>query len=118
MQDGLSPPNLLCWPIETFYQDGKAHLGLDEYLMRNAKAIEKHWCLVFVAYSLLHLDCLPSSLTEGILPIRTIGEACGQQAQELIQALILQAYDKLHQGIDAEELFARLFAKQREVAIA
>ena len=27
-------------------------------------------------------------------------------------------YDKLHQGIDAEELFARLFAKQREVAIA
>jgi hypothetical protein len=49
------------WPIETFYQDGKEHLGLDEYLMRNAKAIGKHWCLVFVAYSFLHLDCLPLS---------------------------------------------------------
>src|SRR5215813_6117804 len=40
------------WPIETFYQDGKTHLGLDEYRMRNAEAIGKHWCLVFVAYSL------------------------------------------------------------------
>ena len=90
---------LLRWPIKTFYQDGKAHLGLDEYLMRNAKAIEKHWCLVFVAYSLLHLDCLPSSLTEGSLPLKTIGEACRQQAQELNQALILQAYEKFHQGM-------------------
>jgi hypothetical protein len=38
---------LLRWPIETFYQDGKEHLGLDEYRMRDAKAIGKHWCLVF-----------------------------------------------------------------------
>lgn len=46
---------LLRWPIETFYQDGKERLGFDEYRMRDAKAIQKHWCLVFVAYSLLHL---------------------------------------------------------------
>ena len=31
------------WPIETFYQDSKGHLGLDEYRMRSAEAIEKHW---------------------------------------------------------------------------
>ena len=65
---------LLRWPIETFYQDGKEHLGLDEYRMRDAEAIQKHWCLVFVAYSLLHLDCLPPSLTKSRLPIKTIGE--------------------------------------------
>ena len=29
------------------------------YRMRNAEAIKKHWCLVFVAYSFLHLDCSP-----------------------------------------------------------
>lgn len=100
------------WPIETFYQDGKGHLGLDEYRMRNAEAIQKHWCLVFVAYSFLHLDCLPPSPTKGNLPIKTIGEACRQQAQALIQALLLDVHDQLQQGRSAPDVFARLFAKQ------
>lgn len=107
---------LLRWPIETFYQDGKENLGLDEYLMRNAEAIGKHWCLVFVAYSFLHLDCLPPTRSEGSLPVKTIGEACRQQAQALIQKLILVAHDKLQQGQSAEEVFSYLFAKQRTVA--
>ena len=101
------------WPIETFYQDSKGHLGLDTYRMRSAEAIGKHWCLVFVAYSFLHLDCLPSSLTKGSLPIKTIGEACRQQAQALMQALILYAHERLQLGQKAEDLFASLFAKQQ-----
>jgi len=67
------------WPIETFYQDSKGHLGLDEYRMRTAAAIKKHWCLVFVAYSFLHLQCLAASPKKGhgrTPPIKTIGEAC------------------------------------------
>jgi SRSO17 transposase len=104
---------LLRWPIETFYQDGKEHLGLDEYLMRNAEAFGKHWCLVFVAYSLLHLDCLPPSLAQGSAPTKTIGEACRQQAQALIQQLILFVHEQLQQGQKADDVFAYLFAKQR-----
>jgi hypothetical protein len=100
------------WPIETFYQDGKGCLGLDEYRMRNAEAIQKHWCLVFVAYSFLHLDCLPPSSTKGNLPTKTIGEACRQQAQALIQALMLHVHDQLQQGRSASDVFACLFAKQ------
>jgi SRSO17 transposase len=103
------------WPIETFYQDGKTHLGLDEYRMRNAEAIGKHWCLVFVAYSLLHLDCLPSSPTKGSSLLKTIGEACRQQAQALIQALILYAHERLQLGQKAEDIFAQVFAKQQTV---
>ncbi len=103
------------WPIETFYQDGKTHLGLDEYRMRNAEAIGKHWCLVFVAYSLLHLDCLPPSPSKGSLPVKTIGEACRQQAQALIQALILYAHERLQLGQRAEDIFAHVFAKQQTV---
>jgi hypothetical protein len=106
------------WPIETFYQDGKEHLGLDEYRMRDAEAIQKHWCLVFVAYSLLHLDCLPPSLHKSRLPIKTIGEACRQQAQALIEALILQAHERLQQGEQAQDVFAHLFAKQQVLAVA
>jgi DDE superfamily endonuclease len=101
------------WPIETFYQDGKTHLGLDEYRMRNAEAIGKHWCLVFVAYSFLHLDCLPPSPRKGSLPIKTIGEACRQQAQALIEALILYAHEQLQRGQQAVALFTTLFAKQQ-----
>src|ERR1700694_2074200 len=103
------------WPIETFYQDGKGHLGLDKYRMRNAEAIKKHWCLVFVAYSFLHLDCLPSSPTKGGLPIKTIGEACRQQAQALMQALMLYAHERLQLGQRVEDIFAYVFAKQQPV---
>jgi hypothetical protein len=73
--------------------------------MRNAEAIQKHWCLVFVAYSFLHLDCLPSSPTKGSLPVKTIGEACRQQAQALIEGLILYAHKGLDQGIGHFMLF-------------
>ena len=104
------------WPIETFYQDGKEHLGLDEYRMRDAEAIQKHWCLVFVAYSLLHLDCLPTSLRQSRLPIKTIGEACRQQAQSLIEALILHASQQMERGQKAQDVFAHLFAKQHRLA--
>lgn len=104
---------LLRWPIETFYQDGKEHLGLDEYRMRDAKAIGKHWCLVFTAYSLLHLDCLPPSLEQGQLPLKTIGEACRQQGQALIQKLIGFVNVQVQQGQPMEDIFDYLFAKQQ-----
>jgi hypothetical protein len=44
----------------------------------------KHWCLVFVAYSLLHLTCLPavSDRTKGL--IHTIGDDCQQQGRALL----------------------------------
>jgi len=106
------------WPIETFYQDGKEHPGFDEYRMRDAKAIQKHWCLVFVAYSLLHLDCLPASLRQSRLPIKTIGQACRQQAQALMETLILYASQQLEHGQKADELFASLFAKQQALVTA
>ena len=101
------------WPMETFYQDGKTHLGLDESRMRSAEAIQKHWCLVCVAYSFLHLDCLPVSPKEELVfPIQSIGEVCRQQAQALIQALILHTHQRLSQGVTVHDLFLSLFAKQ------
>lgn len=74
---------------------------------------------MFVAYSLLHLDCLPPSPVKGkgkapSVPVKTIGEACRQQAQALIEALILLAHDLLQQGQSAKEVFTMLFAKQHQ----
>jgi len=103
------------WPIETFYQDSKGHLGVDTYRMRSTEAIGKHWCLVFVAYALLPLDCLPPSPTKGSSPLKTIGEACRQQAQALMQAVILYAHEHLQLGQRAQDIFDYLFAKQQPV---
>ncbi len=108
---------LLRWPIETFYQDSKQLLGLDEYRMRFAEAIQKHWSLVFVAYSFLHLDCLAASLPKkSSLPLKSIGEAVRLQTQSLIQDLILFAHDALLKGQSVQQLFAFLFAKQHKLA--
>jgi Transposase DDE domain len=104
------------WPTETFDQDGKGHLGFNEYRMRSAEAIGKHWCLVFVAYSLLHLTCLPAvpDRTKGL--IQTIGDACRQQGRALLQKLLVFVHDQLSHGATADRLFAQLFAKQRRMA--
>jgi len=108
---------LLRWPIETFYQDSKQLLGLDEYRMRTAQAFQKHWSLVFVAYSLLRLDCLAASLTKKQRsPNKSIGEAARQQAQSLIQDLIHFAHDALNQGQEVSHVFDTLFAKQQSAS--
>jgi SRSO17 transposase len=110
---------LLRWTIETFYRDSKQLLGLDEYRTRSFLAIDAHWCLVFVAYSLLHLACLPPSSTQGssgqrpTVPSQSIGSVCRQQGQALIERLILFAHDSLLQGCSAADLFSSLFSKQQ-----
>jgi DDE superfamily endonuclease len=105
------------WPTETFYQDSKGQLGFNEYRMRSAEAIGKHWCLVFVAYSLLHLTCLPAvpDQTKGL--IQTIGDACRQQGRALLQRLLLFVHEQLSQGAPADQVFVQLFAKQRGMVL-
>ena len=63
----------------------------------------------------LHLDCLPPSPTKGSLPIKTIGEACRQQAQALMHAVIFYAHERLQLGQRAQDVFDYLFAKQQPV---
>ena len=103
--------------IETFYQDSKGQLGFNEYRMRSAEAIGKHWCLVFVASSLLHLTCLPAVPDRTKNPIQSIGDACRQQGRALLQQLLVFVHDQLSQGSTADYVFDRLFAKQRGIVL-
>ena len=95
------------WPTETFYQDSKGYLGFNEYRMRSAEAIGKHWCLVFVAYSLLPLTCLPAGpdRTQGL--IHTIGDACRQQGRALLQRLLMFVHDQLSHGTTVAQVFTQ-----------
>ena len=56
------------------------------------------WCLVFVAYSLLHLTCLPAvpDRTKGL--IHTIGDACRHRGAHCFRRLLLFVHDQLSQG--------------------
>jgi hypothetical protein len=105
------------WPTETFYQDGKGHLGFNEYRMRSAEAIGKHWCLVFVAYSLLHLTCLPAVSDQTKSLIQTIGDACRQQGRAVLQRLLLFVHDQLSHGTTVAQVFTQLFSKQQGMVL-
>jgi DDE superfamily endonuclease len=109
------------WPIETFYQDSKGVLGFSEYRMRGAEAIGKHWCLVFLSYSLLHLTCLPLPLAKAsapsALPVKTIGEAAREQGRALIEALLHWVHQRLELGYTTHDVFNQLFAKQGVAAL-
>jgi hypothetical protein len=101
------------WPTETFYQDSQGQLGFNEYRMRSAEAIGKHWGLVFVAYSLLHLTCLPTVPDRAKGLIQTIGDACRQQGRALLQQLLVFVHDQLSHGATVDHVFTQLFVKQR-----
>ena len=103
---------LLRWPIETFYQDAKQNLGLNDYRMRQSHAIQKHWSLVFLAYSFLHLHTLPTSSRKSKNPIKSIGQVIRQQSQQVVEDLILHAHHLLNTASDPRQVFDSLFAKQ------
>ena len=46
--------------------------------MRSAEAIGQHGCLVFMAYALWHLTCLPTVPDRPQGLIHTMGDACRQ----------------------------------------
>jgi SRSO17 transposase len=70
------------WNIETFFRDSKQNLGLEDYQLRDLRAIKRHWYLIFLAYSLLvsgllGIDQKPrkSSSTVGELITKTTRKA-------------------------------------------
>jgi hypothetical protein len=105
------------WPTDTFDQDSKGPLGFNAYRMRSAEAMGNHGCLVFVAYSLWHLTCLPvgPDRTKGL--IQTIGDACRQQGRALLQNLLVFVHDQLSHGAPIDQVFTQVFAKQRGVVL-
>jgi len=101
------------WPIETFYRDGKQHLGFDKYQLMSRPSIEKHWSCVFTAYTMLHLEVLGlSSAKQSERSIQSIGDACRYQAEEAIKALVQWTQRRSEKGGSMDELLDILFAKQ------
>jgi hypothetical protein len=86
--------------------------------MRSAEAMGNHGCLVFVAYSLLHVTCLPAGSDRTKHLIHTMGDACRQQGRALLQQLLVFVHDRLSRGADVDHIFVYLFAKKRGIVPA
>lgn len=81
------------WPTETFNEDAKQHLGLEDYQLRKIVGIKRHWYLVFAAYSLLRLDAEQSRLLKVVTAgLETTGQRCRAAAQEMVRTLVLWIY--------------------------
>jgi len=94
------------------------YLGVGEYQMRKMLAIQNHGYLVFLSYSLLHLDIMNSSLEKGKNRLQTIGEACRQQSQALVKSLVLWVHRQLSKGIRMETIMDTLYPKSSKLCIA
>lgn len=72
---------LICrWRIESWHRDAKQHLGLEEYQVRKDRAVRNVVLAVLIAYTVLILSTLHSTLRHMAMHIgralRTIGELC------------------------------------------
>jgi len=98
--------------IEVFYKDAKQQLGFSDYQCRKEPAIEKHWYMVFCAYSLLKLDMLKAPVYQTWQrKLKTISVAVRRQAQAVIEKLILTSHKILSRETDPKPLFNFLFGK-------
>jgi hypothetical protein len=105
-------------PTETFAQDSKGPLGFNAYRRRSTEAIGTHGCRGFVAYSLLHLTCMPAVPDRTKGRVHTIGDACRHQWRALLLQLMGFVHDQLAHGAKPDHVLARLFAKQWDMVPA
>lgn len=96
----------LRWSIETFFRDSKQSLGFEDYQLRSIDAVERHLCLVNLAYSLLELQRVESCLlTKVANQLTTIGDQARNVANDILRSLILWVYDQAKQTKNPDHIY-------------
>jgi hypothetical protein len=97
------------WPVEPFYEISKGSLGLDKYELRDFVGIQKHWTLVFLAYSIVKLQNPDCIMRCGDDIQTTFGDGLKELQKEVLTALFAYCYECGEQGISYDELMKQLF---------
>ena len=96
------------WPVEPFYEISKGLLGLDSYELRDFTGVEKHWALVFFAYSIVKLhnpDCL---MRNGDDIQQTFGDGLRAIQKEILLALCAYCYQCGKDGEPLDQMLQQL----------
>lgn len=96
------------WDVEVLFGDAKELLGLDQYQVMSAQAIQRFWTLGMVAYTFLE-EQRDRLSREGQRPV-SIGEA-RREVQRLHRRHLLHwIYKQVQAGVGLDELCERLAA--------
>jgi len=89
--------------IEGFHREAKQNTGLEGYLLRNNRGIEKYLFLVMLTYATLVMQKLSMKLT------KTIGEMCEENKIFVYE----KAYERIQQNPEIKQSILRELAKAR-----
>ncbi|MGB6066442.1 MAG: transposase [Desulfomonilaceae bacterium] len=91
------------WNIETFFKDSKQNPGLEDCQLRDLWGIERHWYLIFLAYSLqvsglFGIDQKPRSESP------TLGELITTTTRKVFSGLVEWITLQLNRGRSQEDI--------------
>ena len=99
------------WSIETFFRDSKQSLGFEDYQLRSIDAVERHLCLVNLAYSLLELQRIESCLlTKVANQLTTIGDQGRFVANDILRSLVLWVYQQTKKTKNPDHIYQILLS--------
>jgi hypothetical protein len=118
---GWNPENILRayghrWRIETFYRDAKQNLGLESYLVRDIRAVERHIALVFVAFTILQLCSRDRRFKDLVAGAVSIGAQIRKVTTEAVGMFIVWVSKQVHAGETPESILDFTFRSKAEVA--
>lgn len=104
------------WTLETFYRDSKQNLGLESYQLRSIASIQKHWCLVELAYTLLIISQANCTLLEKVTnQITTLGQAAEKASREILRSFVFWIHKQLEDGQGNPDYVFNLLFRQPDL---
>ncbi len=97
------------WPVEPFYEISKGFLGLESYELRDFIGVNKHWALVFFAYSLVKLQNPDCVMRSGDDIQTTFGDGLRAIQKEVLSALCAYCYESGKKNEPFNEVMKQLF---------
>lgn len=104
------------WPIECFYRDCKQNLGYGDCEMREERGIIRHWYLVLLAYSLLQLGAMDTTLCRWLnANVGTVGERCKFACAEVLRSFILWVLKQDKYNFGPDDILKNAFSSSRQL---